>query len=87
MLHRQRAVTAVEITHLAGADMRRTDGQSRRGSIGQIEIDQLEQGLLQRRGRIEAGMIGAEWIGLADMRQRIRSEEAGNAVGDGRPIG
>jgi hypothetical protein len=46
----ERAIAAVEITHLAGADMGGADRQARRALIDQIEVDQLDQRPLQRRG-------------------------------------
>ena len=55
--------------------------------IDQIEIDEFGQRPLQRRGGVIAGLIGAERIAVAGMRQRVGPEEAGNAVGHGRPIG
>ena len=87
MLHRQFAVAAVEIAHFAGADMSRADRETRRAAIGQIEIDELVQRLLERNGRIIAGVIGTQRIGIAGMRQRIGPEETWNAMGHGRPIG
>ena len=81
------AVAAVEIAHLAGADMGGADRQPRRALIDQIEIDQFGQRLLQRRGRVVAGAVGAERIAVAGMGQRVGPEEAGNAVGHRRPVG
>jgi hypothetical protein len=87
MLHTDGAVAAVEIAHLAGADMGRPDREPRPAAIDQIEIDQLFQRLLQRRCRVIAGPVRPQHIGIARMRQRVRPEEAGDAVGDGRPVG
>jgi hypothetical protein len=58
VLHRQIAVTTVEIAHLAGADMRGADGEPWRAAVDEVEVDELGERLLQRRGRIEAGVIG-----------------------------
>jgi hypothetical protein len=62
------------------------DRQAWRTLIDQIEINELAQRPLQRRGRVIAGIIGAERIAVAGMGQRIGPEEARNAVGHGRPV-
>ena len=80
------AIAAVEIAHLAGADIGGADRQPRRALIDQIEIDQLGQRPFQRRGGIVAGVVGAERIAVAGMSQRIGPEETGNAVGHRRPV-
>ena len=53
-------VAAVEVAHLAGAHVRGADGQPRLAAVDEREIDQLGQRLLQRRGRVVAGALGAE---------------------------
>src|SRR5450755_1261090 len=87
MLHGDRSVATVEIAHLAGADMGGADGKPRLAAIDEIKIDQLFERLLQRRGRVIAGTLGPKYIAIAGMGERIGPEEAGNAVGDRRPIG
>ena len=81
------AITAVEIPHLAGADMGGADGQPRPATVDQIEIDQFGQGLLQRLGGVVSGPLGTERIVVAGVGQRIGPEEPGNAVDHGRPVG
>src|SRR5215203_2949549 len=51
------AVAAVEIFHDARSYMRGADGEPGLAGIDEIEVDQLQQRLLQRLGRIEAGMF------------------------------
>ena len=80
------AVAAVEIAHLAGADMGGANRQARPALIDQIEIHQLRQRSLQRRGRVIAGLISTQRIAVAGMGQRVGPEEAGNAVGHRRPV-
>jgi hypothetical protein len=66
--------------------MRGANRQARCALVDQIEIHQLRQRPLQRRGRVIAGIVGAERIAVAGMGQRVRPEKAGNAVGHRRPI-
>ena len=80
------AVAAVEISHLAGADMGGTDRQPRPATVHQIEIDELGQGLLQRLGGIVPGALGTERIVVAGVGQRIGSEEPRDPVRHGRPV-
>ena len=87
MLDADRAVAAVEISHLAGSDMGGADGEPRLAAVDQIKIDEFFKGLLQRRGRVIAGAFRPQHIGIAGMGKRIGPEESGNAVGDRRPIG
>ena len=63
------------------------DSEPRLAAVDQIEIDELLERLLQRRGRVIAGVVRPQRVRVADMRQRIGSEEADDAVGDRRPIG
>ena len=62
------------------------DRQARRALIDQIEIHQLRQRPFQRRGRVIAGIVGAERIAVAGMGQRVGPEETWNAVGYRRPV-
>ncbi len=71
---------AVEVTHLAGAHVRGADREPRLAVVDQREVDQFVQRLLQRRGRVEAGAIGAERDVRRGMRTRVRLEESGNAA-------
>ena len=81
------AIAAVEIAHHAGADMGGADGEARLAAVDEIEIDQLAKRLLQRGGRIISGMLGAERIEIAGMRQRIWPEETRDPVGHCGPVG
>ena len=62
-------VAAVEVAHLAGADMRGADRQPRRAAVDLSEVDQFVERLFERRGRIVAGAIGAERMMHAPMRR------------------
>src|SRR6516225_1369357 len=64
-----------------------TDRQAGRAAVEQIDINQLVQGLLERRCRIVAGTLRAQRIRIAGMSQRIGSEESRNSVRDRCPVG
>ena len=87
MLSSNLAIAAVEIAHHAGADMGGADGKARLAAVDEIEIDQFAKRLLQRGGRIISGVLGAERIEIAGMRQRIGPKEARDAVGHRCPVG
>ena len=59
VLDRERHVAAVEIAHRAGAHLRSAHLEPRPGLIDQLEVHKLGQGLVQRHGRVAAGIVGA----------------------------
>ena len=53
----------------------------------QRKVDELGERLLQRGGRVEAGVVLSERIVRAEKCQWIGLEESGDAAEQGRPIG
>lgn len=86
MFHGDHAVAAIEVMHVAGADVGGADGQTGAAAIDEIEIDQLFERLLQGGGRVVTGALPSQHKSVAGASQWIRSEEAGNAVSNRRPI-
>ena len=81
-----RHVAAVEVVHRAGAHMGGADGQPRPAIVDQVEVDQVAQGVFQRRGRVEAGRIDAERHMRAEERAGIGLEERRDAAEQRLPV-
>src|SRR5262245_8446946 len=84
---RDRSLAAVEVAHLAGVHVRGADGESRRAALDEREVDEIAQGLFQRSGRVETGLVLPERIMRAEEGKRIGLEEARNAAEQRRPVG
>ena len=79
-------VPAVEIAHLARADLGRPDGQSGRGPCDEREIDELGQRLLQWHGRVISRAFRRERHMPAEEGDRVWPEEPGDAGGKRLPV-
>src|SRR5436190_1289737 len=55
-----RTIAAIEIAHLAGTDICRSNSQSWTALLDEVEIDEVEQGFFKRRGRVEARVVATQ---------------------------
>ena len=85
LLNADLAVTAVEVSHPAGAHMSGTDGKPGPASVEDGEIDELEKRPFEGSRRVVARAIGAQRHVGSQESQRIGLEEAGNAIAQGLP--
>ena len=81
VLHPKFHVAAVEILHLAGADMGCADRQARLAAVDQRKVDELEQSLFERHRRVVARMIRTHRIMRAEGCKRVRLEESREPTG------
>ena len=72
---------AVEVAHLARAHVRGADRKPGLAAIDEREIDQLQQRLFERSGRVVSGSIRAQHHVISPERQWIGFEETGDAAG------
>src|SRR5262245_21519772 len=77
---RDRGLAAVEVAHLAGAHVCGADGEARRAGLDEREVDEIAQGLFQRSGRVETGLVLSERIVRAEEGKRVGLEESRNAA-------
>jgi len=74
------AITAVEISHLAGSQMGGANREAWPAVVHQIEIDEFAKRLLERFCGVVSGAIGTDRTVRASMSERIGSEETGNPI-------
>src|SRR5215831_10488345 len=86
MLDSDFRLTAVEVVHHAGADVRRTDSQPWRPSVDDREVHQLGERFAERHGRIKTSAIHPQRDVCAPECWQIGLEESGNATGKCRPV-
>src|SRR4051812_24416268 len=78
---RNLSLTTVEITHLAGADVGRPHGKSRPATSHEREVGEFDQRLLQRRCRVEPGVLRSKTDMRTKKRERVWLEESLNSAG------
>src|SRR5258708_1347551 len=77
---------AVEIAHLAGAHMSGANRKPRSLTIDQPEIDEFQERLLKRLGRIVPGVVRTDRKMHSPVRQKVWFEERRNPADQGRPV-
>ena len=87
MRRREIHLAAVEIAHLAGAHVDRSDGEARVPAVQVVEVDQAAKSRLQRVGRIVSGTLDADREMVRPERVRARFEESRHAAHDRVQVG
>jgi hypothetical protein len=86
VFHSKGHLASVEIVHVAGAYVRRTDREPRRTAIEEGKIDKVRERRLKGRSRIETGQLRPQRKMRSKKREGIWSEKAGDAASEGCPV-